>query len=647
MPQNGTNIAKRLVQQVPEIMRQWELRVRAAVPAAQHETKPNLFNNVPLFLNELVRVLASKDKEVPSGLQSTIEHAEHRANLPAYSLPQVIREYSLLRDSILDVLAPVQSDELRTIIDIVDLGIRESSTHYVKVQATALRESEERFRLLVANVKDYAIFMLDPEGYIMSWNAGAERIKGYTADEVLGKHFSMFYMESDIRDGKPEHGLRTATEKGHFEGGGLRVRKDGSTFFADVLITAVRDESGKLRGLAKITRDITERRALEAELHKRADELAETNRRKDEFLAMLGHELRNPLASIINSMEVLRLASSKGSDTEQVQDIIERQGKHLARLVDDLLDVARINLGKIELSKKPVELTQLVEQVADSLRPLIAERQQSLDISLPDTCVWLQADASRLSQVLGNLLHNAAKFTQRGGRIEIHTWIENREAVIQVRDNGMGISTELLPKVFDVFTQGDRSHDRSASGLGIGLSLVKTLVEMHNGTVAARSNGPGTGSEFLVRMPLLDAAAAEVKAHDQATPADRRGQRPVKRVLVVDDNVDAAASVATLLKLCQHSVRVVHTGQEAIQAVGAEHPEVVLLDIGLPDIDGYEVAHQLRARPEFNDVQLIALTGYGQTQDRRRSQEAGFDAHLTKPADLAALQSAIAAQRER
>lgn len=638
------NIANLLEQEAPEILRQWEAKVRVVLPAARSESRPVLRNSIPTFLKELAQTLSGREDSEPaeSRARAPREHAEQRATLPAYSLEQVIQEYNLLRKVILDVLSAstkIELGELHVILDTIDVGIQEASAYYVKLQSQALQKSEERFRLLVAGVRDYAIFMLDPEGYIVSWNQGAELIKGYTADEIIGKHFSAFYTEDDIRRGKPARNLEKATRDGRLEEEGLRLRKDGSTFFASVLITALKDEKGKLRGFAKVTRDITERRAMETELRKHAEALDDLNRRKDEFLAMLAHELRNPLASIVTSAEILCLHHINDPEIKQAQSIIDRQGKHLARLVDDLLDVARVTQGKIELRKGPIELNKLVDQVADTLRPFIEERQQKFAISLWQTEIWVEADSTRLSQVLSNLIHNSAKFTGNGGHIDLRVCAERDEAIVQIRDTGSGIDSELLPRVFDIFIQGGPTYEGGISGLGVGLTLVKSLVEMHGGTVSAKSEGPGTGSEFVVRLPVLKIGKMEV---DKSVPRSEENlQHPSKHILVVDDNIDAAESIAMLLRLLGHTVHVAYSGKEALNAAVSEKPQIVLLDIGLPDMTGYEVARKLKAHSLLKNIQLIALSGYGQEQDRHKSQEAGFNNHLTKPADLTMLQNII------
>lgn len=642
------SLAQRLELASPEIVRQWERKVRATVPAARCESRHTLRDSIPQFLAELVKALSGTDAIEPAP-QAPKDHAEQRAGLSGYSLEQVIREYNLLRGTILDVLEaaePIKPAGLRIILDRIDLGIAEAASRYVDSEGHALRESEERFRLLIANVKDYAIFMIDPEGRVMTWNQGAERIKGYKAEEIVGKHFSVFYTEEDAKSGKPSRGLETATQHGRFEDIGTRVRKDGSTFCANVLITALRDVDGKLRGFAKITRDVTERMAMEDELRRQANDLVAVNRRKDEFLATLAHELRNPLASITNSAEILKLGQREPGVAAQARDVIESQGKHLARLVDDLLDLARITQDKISLRKTPVDLKLVVDQVAETLRPFVEEREQRLSIAVADERIMLKADFIRLSQVLSNIVHNSAKFTDRLGQICVDVWTEQSQAIVRIRDTGAGIDAALLPHIFDMFTQGGQTLSGTSGGLGIGLTLSRKLVEMHGGSISAQSEGPGMGTTFVIRLPLM---LPEISSEHtlEMTHAKIEQAPPIKNILIVDDNVDAATSLATLLGLCGHSVRTVHSGREALYAIDAKCPDTVILDIGLPDIDGYQVARQIRLHRDCSDVQLIALSGYGQEQDLQKSQLAGLDAHLTKPADLASVQNELAKERRR
>lgn len=358
-------------------------------------------------------------------------------------------------------------------------------------------------------------------------------------------------------------------------------------------------------------------------------EIREADRRKGEFLAMLGHELRNPLAPILNALHLLRLLEVGRDDLDQALDIAERQARHLARLVDDLLDVSRINSGKIELRKGLMNLRDAINGAIEAARPLIEARGHALAVSVAEEAIPLEADAARLEQVLANLLNNAAKYTEPGGRIALEAGREGQDAVILVRDSGVGIDPALLPHVFGMFIQADQSLDRSQGGLGIGLTLVRSLVELHGGTVSARSEGLGRGSEFVVTLPIA-ANAAPSRLEDRDRLAERLWTEPT-RILIVDDNVDGARMMARLLKAKGSEVRVASDGPSALEAVRSYTPDLLLLDIGLPGMDGYEVARRLRQIPGLDRTLLVALTGYGQADDRRRALEVGFDDHLVKP----------------
>jgi PAS domain S-box-containing protein len=496
--------------------------------------------------------------------------------------------------------------------------------------AEQLRENDVQFRLLVEGVKDYAIFMLDPEGRVVTWNAGAENIKGYAAAEILGQHFSRFYPPERVAQGWPAYELEVARKEGRFEDEGWRVRKDGTLFWANVVITALYDQQKRLYGFAKVTRDLTDRQRVHA--------LEEAGRQVNEFLAMLGHELRNPLAPIRNAVSLLRSSTLNAEMTEWARSVIERQVEHLTRLVDDLLDVSRITRGKITLRREPLEMSAVVDGAVDSCRALIEARNHTLEILLSAEPLHVEGDLTRLCQVVLNLLNNAAKYTPEGGRIRLAVAREDEQVVIRVQDTGIGISADLLPRVFDLFTQGDSSLDRSEGGLGIGLTLVRRLVEMHGGSVEACSEGPGRGSEFTVRLPRLAAPlqAKGVKDAERPQPAG-----PL-RVLVVDDHRDAAESLVILLRLWGHEVQSAHDGPTALAMAAAYRPDAVLLDIGLPGMNGYEVAERLQELPGWGNVMLVALTGYGQEEDRRRSRAAGFDRHLIKPVDPASLRRLLA-----
>jgi CheY-like chemotaxis protein len=368
--------------------------------------------------------------------------------------------------------------------------------------------------------------------------------------------------------------------------------------------------------------------------------LEEADRRKDEFLATLSHELRNPLAPICNSLELMKRAGDKAPLREQSRLTIERQLAQLVRLVDDLLDVSRITSNRLELRKERVELARVVESAIETSRPLIDAMGHKLTVDLPLQPVHLHADVTRLAQVLANLLNNAAKYMDRGGKISLSAGLEKNSLVVRIRDTGIGISEDVLPRIFDMFTQADASLQRSQGGLGIGLTLAKRLVEMHGGAISARSAGVGQGSEFTVRLPTIEDAPMD---HATAGVSDDVSAGRGRRVLIVDDNRDTAKSMEALLRLSGHIVQSAHDGGEAIAAAAAFQPEVILLDIGLPVMDGYEVARRIRREPWGEKTVLVAVTGWGQDADRARSRDAGFNHHLVKPADIASVTTLLAA----
>ncbi len=689
----------------------------------------------------------------------------------------------------------------------------------------ALRASEERFRLLVEGVTEYAIFGVDLTGHVSSWNHGAERIMGYRAEEVLGQAHARFFTPEDRAAGTPIRLLATAQREGSVEINAWRVRKDGTRFPANVLLTALRTPTGELRGFAKITRDMTEKlqaedlerrlaieranreaaeaaekrvraneerlqrlqrvtaalseaatpsnvatvvleqslsaldaaggavflmaddglalelleqrghpdldgfrrlpldtpaplalavrerradfyescedcterfpeyrdairsggfeasvalplqtrghmlgvlgirfrekrtfdandralmitlselcaqaleraRLLAAESRARA-EAESANRSKDEFLAMLGHELRNPLAPIATAVSLMKLGAADVHVKERA--VIERQVSHLSRLVDDLLDVSRITRGKVELKKARVELAEAVALGIELSSPLLEERRQHLSVSVPERGLELHGDVTRLAQVVSNLVTNAAKYTPPEGQIAIAAARSGDRIVLTVHDDGMGIAPDMLPRVFDLFAQERQSIDRAHGGLGLGLAITKSVIAMHEGTVSAFSEGPGKGSLFRVDLPAAAHAGAGA-----AAPSKKSRDLPGavrRRVLVVDDNADAADLLAYLLGSRGHEVLVATDAPQALELAESFRPEVALLDIGLPVMDGYELARRLRS--QNGAVRLIAVTGYGQESDRARSRAAGFDAHMVKPVDATALEAAI------
>jgi signal transduction histidine kinase/CheY-like chemotaxis protein len=388
--------------------------------------------------------------------------------------------------------------------------------------------------------------------------------------------------------------------------------------------------------LSSAIRSALRARARQYQTRAYLPEREEADRRKDEFLATLAHELRNPLAPIRNWVNVLRMTRSDERG-QHIWDMMDRQVSHMVRLVDDLMELSRITRGKIDLRMEPVELRPVIAAALEASRPLIEAARHHLTVDVPDEPIVVRADAVRLAQVVSNLLNNAAKYTDDGGSISLSVRREGQHAVIAVRDTGIGISPDSLPRVFDMFVQEELRDHRPKAGLGIGLTLVRSLVEMHSGRVEAHSDGPGTGSEFVVRLPI--SASAPAQADNGVLPL--RKPRHMTRVLVVDDNEDAAESLGALLRMMGADVRVAQDGWTALEIFDAFMPSAVFLDLGMPDMDGFEVAHQIRSRPNTQDTVLIALTGWSQERDKRRTAEAGFDRHLAKPADLETLQSVL------
>jgi len=484
-----------------------------------------------------------------------------------------------------------------------------------------LRRSEERFRLLVDGVEDYAIFMVDPDGHVSSWNSGAQRITGFAADEVIGEPVATFYAPEDAVAGRPGEDLRAAMLYRRGQQSGWRMRKDQTRYWADVITTSLRDAHGELRGYALVMRDMSERKRMEA--------MEEQGRRVTEFLAMLAHELRNPLAPIRNALGILAASRETSPQVAWCREVIERQTTHLTRLVDDLLDMSRITRGKLQMNGGPMDVNAAVQRAVEAAKPLIDGRHHRIDVRTTTEALPVNGDMTRLTQVVLNLVNNAAKYTPEGGHIEVDVYAEGDEGVVRVRDNGLGISPELLERVFDLFAQGERTLDRSEGGLGIGLTLARRIVILHGGSITAQSEGAGKGATFTVRLPRL--RLERMPSEAQETGLDLPPNTRKRSILVVDDNNDAASSIAMFLRMMGHDVEIEHDGSAALDRIMSRPPEIVLLDICLPGLDGYEVARRVRERPEGQGIRLYALTGYGQEEDRKRALASGFDAHLVKP----------------
>jgi len=510
----------------------------------------------------------------------------------------------------------------------------------------AVRWNEERYRTLF-DLGPVAVYSCDASGVIQEFNRRAVELWGSRpelgdTDKRFCGSFKLFRPDGHFmpHDECPMAEVIAGTIAEACDAEVLIERPDGSRITVIVNIRPLKTERGDIMGAVNCFYDITARKEME-------DSLRESDRRKSEFLAMLAHELRNPLAPIRHSLEVMRRAW-KVESTQPIDaaiDVLDRQVGQMVRLVDDLLDIGRISRGKMVLRKERVELSSVVHHAVEAVRPLCESSDQKLTVSLPEEPVYLDADPTRLAQIVGNLLNNACKFSDRGGHIELTVAVERTEesagtnVVIRVRDSGIGIAANQQSRIFDMFTQGDTALERSAAGLGIGLTLVKTLTQMHGGTVDVASAGIGQGSEVIVWLPISVepvTVPALAKTREPALTAKRL------RILVVDDNRDAADMLAMLLELSGHETHMAHDGVEAVEAATTLQPDVILLDLGLPRLNGYEAARQIREhQAQPGRPLLVALTGWGQDEDRRRTEEAGFDAHLVKPVDEAALRALL------
>ncbi|HEX7437621.1 MAG TPA: PAS domain S-box protein [Caldimonas sp.] len=524
----------------------------------------------------------------------------------------------------------------------------------------SLRQSEERFRLLVEGVSDYAIFMLDVNGIVATWNAGAQRIKGYDANEIIGRHFSTFYPADVRQSGWPDHELQVATEKGSFVDEGWRVRKDGTTFWASVTITALRDSQGRLLGFAKLTRDLTDQKRAEAlEIaDQRREEILEAERNarieaqrairiKDEFLATLSHELRTPLSSILGWTQILKRKadSLNPEELERGLDVIDRNARAQVRLIEDLLDLSRIMAGKVRLDLQQASMLDIVQSAIESAEPGARAKDIRLGAILDPNPPPVSADGGRLQQVVWNLLSNAIKFTPKGGQIQVVLQRVNSSIELSVSDTGIGIPESFLPHVFDRFSQKDASTTRSFGGLGLGLAISKQLVELHGGTIRASSRGEGLGATFFVQLPLsimqlqADAPARTHPTQEAAPTEDPTLPRLAGiRILIVDDEADGRELLRRVLEDQSATVTALSSAEEALNELKKVRPHLIVSDVGMPLIDGYQFMRTLRAGEAKGErVPALALTAFARAEDRKRALLAGYQAHLAKPFDVAEL----------
>ncbi len=492
-----------------------------------------------------------------------------------------------------------------------------------------LRHSEERFRLLVDGVTEYAIMTLNSDGFVTSWNAGAERIKGYKTHEILGKHVSHFYPAEAILDNQPWKELNVARTQGRVTSEGWRVRKDGTLFWASTVITALRDDEGRARGFAKVTQDLTQRRHAEA--------LADTTQRMHEFIAMLAHELRNPLAPIRNAVALMGRKGLQDPTLEAMRQTIDRQSLQMTRLLDELLDVNRIARGQFSVERELIDIHEAIARAVEACRPLIDQRKHHLKINVLDKRVFVHGDLVRLTQALVNLLNNAAKYTPDGGQISLTLFERGTEIEIVVADNGKGITYDMLESIFDLFVQVDPLANAMLGGLGVGLALVRRVAELHGGSVQARSEGSGHGAEFTLRLPRSIDKPQLVPNGSPAIDAPLQ----TRRALVVDDNRDAADMLAQLLQSMGQEIRTVYDGASALSVANTFNPHLVFLDIGMPHMSGYEVAKAFQTLSLSVKPTLIAVTGWGQEADKERATAAGFKHHFIKPVTEESLRTLI------
>ncbi len=513
-----------------------------------------------------------------------------------------------------------------------------------------LRQSTEIFQLLVSSVRDYAIFMLDPEGYITTWNKGAQRIKGYAPEEIIGRHFSNFYPEEDRRNRKPERELEIARAEGAVEDEGWRIRKDGTRFWANVVITAVRDAQGELRGFAKVTRDMTDRKQaeeiqrslleqrearLQAEEERRRAEASyrvaqEANRAKDEFLMTLSHELRTPMTAILGWARMLPAMSPSDPLFAEAVQAIATGAQLQARLIDDILDVSRIVSGKLRLAPELMDVAQVIMSSVDAVSATADAKQITVTTSLAPALGSIVADETRIRQVIWNLLTNAVKFTPRGGAVQVMARRTASQVQITVTDTGEGIDPGFLPHIFEPFRQAESPQTRVHGGLGLGLSIVRYIAEAHGGSVTAESEGRGKGTTFTVTLPVRAVSASTSPARTSPEAFLNRERLRGLDLVVVDDDRESRRMVAAVLQAAGAKVRALDNAQAALDAVDQSQPAIVLTDIAMPDVDGYSLTRTLRERPYGRALKIAALSAF---PSRGEEQQYGFDAYFVKPID--------------
>lgn len=588
----------------------------------------------PADISDPLEVIA-RAKALSSELQTTITPGFEALVFKASRGIEDIYELSYIRKDGTRFPAIVSVTALRdaqeNIIGYLLIGTDNTARKQVEAERMLLdqRVRDQQFytRSLIESNID-ALITTDPRGIISDVNKQMEELTGCTRDELIGAPFKDYFTNPEFA----EAGIKLVLAEGKVTDYELTARaRDGTQTIVSYNATTFYDRDRKLQGVFAAARDVTERSRLEKQMQLQAAELSDLHRRKDEFLAMLSHELRSPLAPISNAVQMLVMQrNNENSLQKEARGIIERQTDQLQHLVDDLLEVSRITTGMVQLRKVSVAVGDIIRSAVETVSPLILQRDHKMNVTIPPERIWLHADAARLEQVLVNLLTNAAKYTDPNGTIWLSAEQSGAECILRVKDTGVGITPELLPCIFDLFTQAERSLDRSQGGLGIGLALVQQLTELHGGKVEVFST-PRQGSEFVVRLPAESPKSMETVQVAAVVP---NKQIIPLRILIVDDNVDTVLSFSMLLKQTGNEVQTAHDGPTAVKIAMETIPDVVLLDIGLPGLNGYEVAKLIRNQPSLKDVVLVALTGYGQESDRQASMEAGFNHHLIKPAKL-------------
>ncbi|MDZ5455824.1 PAS domain-containing protein [Azohydromonas lata] len=590
-------------------------------------------------LAELIHQGARSRSRVPGVLHPTSGTAACRCELAVFR-PRSAEQAALVLVRL--VPRPVANSQFR------ELNARiEALSHEVarrKAAEAQLQAYSERLRVTLTSIGD-GMIATDAQGRVTMMNGVAQALTGWNEADALGQPLVQVFVivNQDTRE-PVANPVERVLDEGRIVGLAnhtVLIARDGSERPIDDSGAPIRDAEGLLIGAVLVFRDISERYAMERELRDHAQRLMEADRRKDEFLSMLAHELRNPLAPLHNGVHLLLSRHLPAEEQRRVVTMLQRQLGHITRLVDDLLDVARLTRGRIALQRQPVSLAQVVQQAVEASRPAIDARDHELQVQRVAPELMVDGDPARLVQVFTNLLVNAAKFTPPKGLIELDCSHDDKQLCLTVRDNGMGMDAALSARVFDLFVQADQSLDRSMGGLGIGLTVVRALVEMHGGSVQAQSAGPGQGSEFVVRLPRLPAANTPLSARAAADLSQPPGASTAQRILIVDDNVDAGETLGAVLEQWGHETCLVTGAQAALDAWPAFRPHAVLLDIGLPEMSGYELARRFRASPEAAGMLLVAVTGYGRTPDRQASLDAGIDEHLTKPVDMERLRALL------